>query len=181
MGSPWKISSVTAGTSNPLTGCYRCGDGRFISFVMLQAFHYWPDFCRHIEREDWIDDPRFDSHEALTANAVEASELIAGELAKRTQDEWADRFQTLQGQWTRVQDTLEVAADPQVLANGYMQQTTTRDGVPFELVSTPVQFDGEPAPIARSPEFNEHGDEILLELGLDMDRILELKAVGAVT
>ena len=44
-----------------------------------------------------------------------------------------------------------------------------------------MQFDGEPAPTHRAPEFNEHGDEILLELGFHMDRILELKAAGAVT
>ena len=31
-----------------------------------------------------------------------------------------------------------------------------------------------------TPEFNEHGDEILRELGFEMDRILELKAAGAV-
>ena len=181
MGIPWKVSSVTSAQGNPLVACYRCSDGRFINLVMLQAAHYWPDFCRHIEREDLIDDPRFDSHESLSANAVEARELVAAELLKRPLDDWAERFQTLQGQWTRVQDTLEVAADPQVRANGHMQETTTKDGAPFELVSTPVQFDGEPAPIARGPEFNEHGDEILLELGFEMDRIIELKAAGAIT
>ena len=117
----------------------------------------------------------------MAANHAIAEELIQQEIAKRTLDEWSERFQTLKGQWSRVQDTLEVAADPQTRANGYVQQTTTKEGIPFELVSTPVQFDGEPAPTHRAPEFNEHGDEILLELGFDMDRILELKAAGAVT
>jgi crotonobetainyl-CoA:carnitine CoA-transferase CaiB-like acyl-CoA transferase len=181
MGSPWRVSSAKAGAGNPLTGTYRTRDGRHLCFVMLQAFHYWPDFCRHVGRDEWIDDPRFDSYESLTANHAVAEALIGQEIAKRTLDEWSERFETLQGQWCRVQDTLEVAADPQTRANGYVQQTTTRDGRPFELVTTPVQFDGEPAPTHRSPEFNEHGDEILLELGFDMDRILELKAAGAVT
>ena len=28
----------------------------------------------------------------------------------------------------------------------------------------------------RAPEFNEHGDEILLDLGLDWDAIIDLRA-----
>jgi crotonobetainyl-CoA:carnitine CoA-transferase CaiB-like acyl-CoA transferase len=80
-----------------------------------------------------------------------------------------------------VLNTLEVAADPQVRANGYIASAKTKEGTPFELVATPVQFDEQPTPTSRAPEFNEHGDEILHELGYDMDRILELKAAGAVT
>ena len=79
-----------------------------------------------------------------------------------------------------MQNTLEVAADPQVRANGYMQGAETRDGTPFELVASPVQFDAQPTGTARAPEFNEHCDEILGELGIDMDRILALKVAGAV-
>lgn len=179
---PWKSVGIERGsTGNPLSSTYRTSDGRFLCLVMLQAFHYWPDFCRHIDREDLIDDERFTSHEALSANARAAVAEIEREIGRRTLDEWCERFQTLQGQWAPIQSTLEAAADPQVRANGYMQQTTTREGVPFELVATPVQFDEEPCPIARAPEFNEHGDPILEELGFDTERIVELKIEGAIT
>ena len=87
----------------------------------------------------------------------------------------------MSGQWSPVLDTIDVAQDPQTLANGYLQEVTSKDGHPFTLVSTPVQFNGEPAPTSRGPEFNEHGDEILTEkLGLDWDTILDLKVKGAV-
>ncbi|MEJ7582867.1 MAG: hypothetical protein WKF43_02040 [Acidimicrobiales bacterium] len=33
-----------------------------------------------------------------------------------------------------------------------------------------MPYDETPAPTRRAPEFNEHGDEILTELDLDMDR-----------
>ena len=121
------------------------------------------------------------SHEKLAANHTVARQLVQSEFEKKPLAEWVERFHTLQGQWTVVQNTLEVAADPQARANGYMQETRTREGTPFELVATPVQFDGEPSPTARAPEFNEHGDELLLELGLEMERILELKAGGAIS
>ncbi len=179
-GVPWTSFSMQSGGGNPLTGTYKTKDDRHICFVMLQAFHYWPDFCAHIEREDLVADSRFDSHENLTANAATARELIGEVIATKTLDEWSQRFHTLQGQWTPVKNTLEVAADEQARANGYMQSAVTADGIEFELVASPVQFNEQPTPTRRSPEFNEHGDEILLEIGLDMDQIVELKACGAI-
>jgi crotonobetainyl-CoA:carnitine CoA-transferase CaiB-like acyl-CoA transferase len=180
-GEPWSLPTSAGGPGNPLTGLYKTSDARFVSVVMLQGFKYWPDFCEHIERPELIRDPRFDSAENLSKNAGEAKEIIAEVLGGATLAEWTERFSTLAGQWAPVQNTLEVAADPQVRANGYMVQTATREGVEFELVASPVQFDEETTETARAPEFNEHGDEILAELGYDTESIIGLKAAGAVT
>ncbi|HVN38782.1 MAG TPA: CoA transferase [Myxococcota bacterium] len=177
---PWSMPAGGAGASNPLVGTYRTADGRFICLVMLQAARYWADLCQHIDRPELAGDPRFDGAEKLAANASEAVAILRDVFAARTLAEWTTRFQTLAGQWAPVQNTLEVAADPQVRANGYMAGARTREGTPFELVASPVQFDERPTPTSRAPEFNEHGDEILRELGLDLERILELKASGAV-
>ena len=147
---------------------------------MLQAFAYWADFCAHIDRPELVEDPRFGSHEDLAANAGDARAIIQEAISGQPLEYWREKLATLAGQWAICQDTLEVAADPQVRANGYMVETQTADGTPFELVAAPVQFDGEPPTTNRSPEFNEHGDEILQELGLDTEAILELKAAGAV-
>ena len=174
-------SQASAGPGNPLTGTYKTSDDRFVCFVMLQAFKYWPDFCAHVDHPEWAEDARFDSHEKLASNAGEARALITDVIATRTLAEWTERFATLAGQWAPVQNTLEVAADPQMRANGYMATAATKEGVEFELVASPVQFDEQPTPTARGPEFNEHGDEILASLGYDEERILALKMKGAVT
>ena len=79
-----------------------------------------------------------------------------------------------------MQDTLEAAVDPQTVANGYVQECETAAGTPFQLVAAPVQYDEEPAAPGRAPEFNEHGDAILAELGLDWDTIVDLKVRGVV-
>jgi crotonobetainyl-CoA:carnitine CoA-transferase CaiB-like acyl-CoA transferase len=44
-----------------------------------------------------------------------------------------------------------------------------------------VQFDETPAEIRRAPQFAEHTDELLRELGVDDERMLALKISGAVT
>jgi crotonobetainyl-CoA:carnitine CoA-transferase CaiB-like acyl-CoA transferase len=174
------LASTQAAATNPLVGSYRTRDGRWLTLVMLQGYRYWADLCRHVDRPELAKDPRFDSAEKLMRNAAEAAELIQAAFAQRTLLEWRERLVTLEGQWAPVQNTLDVASDPQVRANGYIQPTQTADGRPFEMVTSPVQFDGAPCPVGRCPEFNEHGDEILQELGLDWDRILALKASGAV-
>jgi crotonobetainyl-CoA:carnitine CoA-transferase CaiB-like acyl-CoA transferase len=166
--------------TNPLVGTYRTSDGRYLSFVMLQAFAYWPDFCHHIERAELVRDPRFDSVDNLAKNALAAVDIIREAIAAKPLAEWTQRLQTLRGQWAPVQNTLEVAADSQVRAMGYISPAETADGTPFELGATPVQFDERPTPTARSPLFNEHGDEILQELGMDWDQIIELRAAGAI-
>ena len=113
-------------------------------------------------------------------NGNEAAGILAEIFATATADEWRERLDPFSGQWTFVQDTLEAAADPQAVANGYVQDCRTATGVPFHLVAVPVQYDGKPAPAGRAPEFNEHGDEILAELGLDWDTIVDLKVKGVV-
>ena len=69
---------------------------------------------------------------------------------------------------------------PQTLANGYVQECHTAGGTPFHLIAAPVQFGGEPASAGRAPEFNEHGDAVLEELGIDWDTIVDLKVRSVV-
>ena len=101
-------------------------------------------------------------------------------FAERTLAEWRERLADFTGQWCVVQDTLECAVDPQSVANGYMQDCETASGTPFQLVAAPVQFGGAAAPAARAPEFNEHGDAVLEELGIDWDTIVDLKVRSVV-
>ena len=95
---------------------------------MLQPFRYWPDFCRHVGHPEWIDDERFDTVEKLMGNAAEAKELVLSVLATRTLAEWSETFKTLEGQWAPVQNSLELANDPQVQANGYVVDVDKGDG-----------------------------------------------------
>jgi crotonobetainyl-CoA:carnitine CoA-transferase CaiB-like acyl-CoA transferase len=171
----------TTAATNPLAGDYRTADGRWINISFLQPGRYWRDFCAHIGRADLADDPRFDPAERLMANAKEAAEIIRRELAGRTFAEWAEVFRTLQGQWAPVQSSLEAGRDEQLRANGYIVTIEDADGQPRELVANPVQFDETPPALSRAPQFAEHTDELLRELGYDEDKIIKLKIDGAVT
>jgi crotonobetainyl-CoA:carnitine CoA-transferase CaiB-like acyl-CoA transferase len=168
--------SANRSPSNPLVGLYTTADNRYISFVMMQPTKFWADVCRHMDLPELADDPRFATAESIAANTTEAAEIFAKAMATRTLAEWSDRFSTLAGPWAPVQDTLQVAQDVQVRANEYLVQAGE-----LELVANPVQFDVTPPDAGPAPKFAEQTDEILEGLGLDWDRIIELKTRGAVT
>ena len=180
LGMPWRPPPADRPTTNPLTGYYQTKDGRALAFSCLQAGKYWAPLCEVIGRPELAAEPRFADHASLMTNAAAAVEALTEVFAGATLDEWRERLAPFTGQWTVVQDTLESAADPQTIANGYLQECHTAAGVPFQMVAAPVQFDEEPAAPGRAPEFNEHGDEILADIGLDWDAVVDLKVRGVV-
>ncbi|GFG86580.1 MULTISPECIES: CaiB/BaiF CoA transferase family protein [Mycolicibacter] len=161
---------------NPLVGVYATADERYISFVMMQPTKFWADVCRHMELDDYIDDPRFATAQSFAEHTPAAVEILREAMSKRTLPEWSERFATLAGPWAPVQDTLQAAQDAQIRANEYIVQAGE-----LELVANPVQFDVAAPAAGPAPGFAEQTDEILEELGLDWDRIIELKTAGAVT
>jgi crotonobetainyl-CoA:carnitine CoA-transferase CaiB-like acyl-CoA transferase len=168
---------------NPLVGTYRTSDDRWINLTMLQAGRYWADFCAHIDRPDLIVDERFATVEALMTpeSTAAGAEILSEVFAQHPFTYWVDKLRTMEGQWAPVQNSLEVGNDPQLRANGYIRPVVDAEGNQRELVANPVQFDNTPPDIRRAPQFAEHTDEILGELGIDEERLIELKIAGAVT
>jgi crotonobetainyl-CoA:carnitine CoA-transferase CaiB-like acyl-CoA transferase len=169
-----------APTGNPLSATYATKDGRYLTLTCLQAAKYWPEVVALIGQPELATDARFADAAAIKDNVAEATALLREAFAQGTADEWRQRFADFSGQWTMVQDMLEATVDPQTVANGYVQDCETAEGTPFQLAAAPVQYDGVAAQPRRAPEFNEHGDDILADLGLDMDAILDLKVRGVV-
>ncbi len=180
LGIPIVPGPADRGFGNPLVQTYVTKDRRGVALTCLQAGKYWPAMCEVVGREELATDERFATHEALLANGKEATAILKEIFATATVDEWRERLQDFIGQWAIVQNPLEVATDPQAAANGYVQDCETADGHAFKLVAAPVQYDEQPAPVHRAPEFNEHGDEILADLGLDIDAIIDLRVRGVV-
>jgi crotonobetainyl-CoA:carnitine CoA-transferase CaiB-like acyl-CoA transferase len=180
LGVPWGRPPGDYPSRNPLVGNYRTKDGVYLALCCLQGAKYWPELCQVIERPELATDERFAEQPAVIENAAAGQEILTEAFAQRPLDEWTARLAGFSGQWTVVQDTLAAAADPQAVANGYIVDCATADGTPFQLAAAPVQYGGAPAQPGRAPEFNEHGDEILAGLGLDMDTIIDRKVRGIV-
>jgi crotonobetainyl-CoA:carnitine CoA-transferase CaiB-like acyl-CoA transferase len=180
LNHPWGPPPPDSPLSNPLVDNYITSDGRWIALCCLQADRYWPDLCKVMERPELAADPRFSDHLSLIANNTDAAAILKKEFAERSLAEWRERLRNFIGQWAVVQNSLEAAEDPQTAANGYIYDCETANGSPFRLVGSPVRFGDQAAQPIRAPAFNEHGDQILADLGLDWETIVYLKVRGVV-
>jgi crotonobetainyl-CoA:carnitine CoA-transferase CaiB-like acyl-CoA transferase len=182
LGIPWGGGISGAGSpGNPLMGNFHTADGKQVSLACLQPMRYWPEACELlIGQPELATDERFADYEGMAANSAEGAEILKAAILAQTSDELRPKLEAFSGQWTWVQNTLEVVDDPQAVANGYVSDCANSEGEAFQLVTAPIQYGGVPAQPGRSPDFNEHGDAILEGLGLDMDAIIDLKVKGVV-
>ena len=182
IGMAWQAPPAgrPAAPFNPLIGYFGTSDGRFIMFSMLQGFHYWPEVCERFDRMDLVGDPRFDTHEKLMENAAVGADEIRGEVKERTLEEIKQKLTGMRGQWAIVQDTMEIADDPQV--------GRQRLPAPARVRRLPVQAGGDPGAVRRGTVGARQVARLQRArrpdphraLGLDWDAVVDLKVKGVV-
>ena len=180
LGVPTVPMTVLA-PPNPLISAYEAGDGKRFWMLGLQGDRHWPDVLRAVGRPEWADDERYADLMARFANSAELVRDLNAIFATRPLAEWGEVFDRENVWWAPVQHAHDLIDDPVARAAGGFVSVPVEGGDPVEMVSSPIDFGGTPWS-ARSmpPEFAQHTEEVLLELGHDWDRIIELKELGAI-
>ncbi len=180
LGMPTVPLTVNA-PPNPMISAYTAGDGLRFWLLGLQGDRLWPDLLRAIERAEWAVDERY----ATIVSRFQNSVALVGELdavfSTRTLEEWAEVFDREDVWWAPVRHAHEVVADPQAHAAGGFVTVPMNDDSQIDMVATPIDFLGTPwEPRGTAPEFAQHTEEVLLELGHSWDQITQLKERGAI-
>lgn len=166
---------------NPFLGNYRTADGGTINLCIVSPTGYIRDTFEHLGIPEAADDPRFATPEALMRHAEAAGALIAEAIGAKPFAYWREHLRTMKGQWAPFQSLVDLADDEQAIANDMIVEVESTDGgPPFKVVRGPVQFNHEPLRTTRAPQASEHTELVLAEIGMDWDRIAELKEIGAI-
>ena len=166
--------------NNPLVNLYQTRDGRFLSLCMLQQDRYWTKLCEVVGRSELGNDPRFADAKTRRANMAACVEELNAIFRGKDLAEWREILSRQEGQWDVVQYVGELKNDRQVQANRYLQTVEHADGSQLQMVSIPMQFDGEALPAKPAPGFGADSEAILADLGYDQEKVLALKVAGVV-
>jgi crotonobetainyl-CoA:carnitine CoA-transferase CaiB-like acyl-CoA transferase len=167
---------------NPFLGYYRTSDGGTINLCIVAPTGCIRDTFEHVGVPEAADDPRFKDVPSLLANSGAASDILVAAFAKRPFAYWREHLKTLKGQWAPVQTLGDFVTDSQSVANDMIFEVDAVDGgAPLKLVRGPVQFNGEPQETTRAPQAFEHTELVLMEMGIEWDRIEVLKSKGAIS
>jgi len=77
----------TGYSGQPTTGLFTGSDGRQISLGVVQQGQF-EALARHLDREDWLDDPRYETPDLRLTNSQELKIELAAVIMTRTAEEW---------------------------------------------------------------------------------------------
>jgi formyl-CoA transferase len=142
----------------------------------------WINFCKVIGKEEWTDDPRFESNPKRVENREQLLPLVAELIAQKTCDEWVDLFVEAAIPCGPVNNMQNLFADPQVLHRGMLAEVPHPTIGTLHLAGTPIKYSETPAAIRLPPPLlGEHTDEILANvLKHSPEKIAALREQGAI-
>jgi crotonobetainyl-CoA:carnitine CoA-transferase CaiB-like acyl-CoA transferase len=156
---------ASPGMITAVRSLYQTKDNRFLNLLFLgDDDRDYIDLCQRIDRPELATDARFAGAADRNRNSAELLAIFEEVFASRTLAEWKEALATARGAWAPVQTPEELIADPQTEANGFLGVVDYPDG-PLKIPSPPILFDEDAGEAPRAPDFAEHTDQILRELG----------------
>ncbi len=139
----------------------------------------WQGMCRALEREEWLDDPRFRTANDRIVNVRERLAMTAEVLATRSSADWLHRLDAEGVPCAPVLERQEVFEHEQIRVNEMILEQDHPVAGRIRQPRPAARFDRTPAAIRRhAPTLGEHSDEILTELGLDPRALRQAGVVG---
>ncbi len=155
----------------------KCGDGKLMAVHLSSPEKFWQGVQNALERPDLGQDDRFATRHGRIENYLGLQEELMKAVAGKPRLYWMERLEAEDVPFAPIHTMPEVMDDPQIRHLDIFFKTTHPTEGELTLLRRPVRFDGshDDQPLAPPPTMNEHGDEILAELGYSTQEIKAMK------
>lgn len=162
---------------NPLFNFYRTQDGKWLAIGEYVTDKIWPEFCRVIGHEEWIQDPMYCTEPLRRENNQDLIRKLEEVFAAYPYAYWAERLKMINACFSLVQDTADLLGDPQVEANGFIGEYD--DGL--RMVSSPFVLEDTALPKRGAPALGSDLSDVLVGVcGYSWEEVGEMATRGII-
>ncbi len=167
-------------SNNAPRNTYRCADGRWVA-VSTSAQSIAERVMRLVGHPEVIDEPWFAAGSTRAQHADELDDAVGAWIAQRDRDDVVDAFEKAEAAVAPIYTAADVLADPQYAALESVVSVDDDELGPVRMQNVPFRLSETPGSVRTSgPPLGTHTAEVLARVGVDADRLAELRASGAV-
>ncbi len=142
--------------------------------------HAWGQICKALGKEEWIDDPVYNTPIARQDKIFDIFAFIEDFIKDKTKFEAVDIFRKFDIPCAPVLSMKEIAEDESLRKSGSIVEVEHKERGKYLTVGSPIKFSELTPEIKASPLLGEHTDEVLKRLGYSDEQIAALHAQQAV-
>ena len=151
-------------------------------FIGVSTDKFWKIFCRELDFEELVDDPRFITNDKRLENSKILIPLLTEALRGYTSDDLAEKLGSVGIPYAKVLKVGEMMELPHVKETGMVISMDSSEHGRLAVPAVPIRMSGSAGEIRRSaPRIGEHTNEILREIGytdVEIDRLQKKSAIG---
>ncbi|ALC31393.1 MULTISPECIES: CaiB/BaiF CoA-transferase family protein [Streptomyces] len=167
-------------TNNAPRNTYRTGDGHWVA-VSTSAQRIAERVLELVGHPEVVEEEWFATGHGRAQHAELLDTLVGGWISERTRDEVVSRFTEAGAAVAPVYDARDLVDDPHVRATGMLTTVEDEDFGPLLMHNVMWRMSRTPGRIRHTGRaLGADTDEVLGELGLDPDKVAELRRRDAV-
>ncbi len=166
--------------NNAPRNTYLTSDGRWLG-VSTSAQAVAERVMALVGRPELVDEPWFATGRGRAEHADELDEAVAAWVAQRTAADVTAAFEDADAAIAAVYDVADVMRDPQYAALGSITTVDDPELGPIRMQNVLFRLSETPGAIRWSgPALGAHNEEVYAELGIDAQRLAELRRDGVI-